>query len=134
MLVALVAHPFMVWSYSYVYNNYERSYYNGRYIYDKNTFLRFNGGFIYAISTFFAAYFVFCIINGITMIKNGQKDRIPSKFNFEKLITFETFFGFLSLETGAIVIATISVILGIAFMILLCLTSPYYLYGFYNIG
>jgi len=60
------------------------------------------------------------------MIKNEQKDRIPSKFDFDQLINFETFFGFLSLETGAIVIATTSVILGIGFMMSLFNLNTFY--------
>jgi hypothetical protein len=134
MLVALIVHPFMVWSYITVYVDGARYSYNGYnygypYLVKQYTFFLYNGEFIYVIATFLAGYCGFCIINGMRMIKNEQKDRKPFMFDVEKLLNFETFLGFLPLETGAIVIATTSVILGVIFTFSLRFMNYYYPYG-----
>ena len=139
MLAALIMLPSLAYSYNIVYmddlnvyfrNNYDNYYYYN--YYPRNTFLSYNGICVYGFSTFFAVYFAFCIINGILMLAKWQKDA-----NFEKIVgkivekmKFETFFGFLSLETGAIVIATTSVILGVACTPTLFLMNRYNYYSY----
>ncbi|KAL7038146.1 hypothetical protein ACKWTF_009468 [Chironomus riparius] len=133
LLAALIVHPMLVFPYNYVYVfNLNVFFYDNQYASYRNTFLARNGYCVYIFATFFAGYFAFCIINGIKMIESGQKTKSSQNFSIEKImekLNFKTFFGLLPLETGAVVIATTSVILGITFMFSLRFTRSY----FYNI-
>ncbi|CAG9805831.1 unnamed protein product [Chironomus riparius] len=133
MLAALIVHPMLVFPYNYVYVfNLNVIFYDNQYASYRNTFLAINGYCVYIFATFFAGYFAYCIINGIRMIESGQKTKSSQNFSIEKILeklNFKTFFGLLPLETGALVIATTSVILGITFMFSLRFTRSY----FYNI-
>lgn len=133
LLAALIAFPTLVYPFSYVYTDELGvhsfySHYNYQYIPPNNPFLLYNGSPIFVFSTFGAGYFAFCIINGIRMIENGLKNGKLSNFDMDR-INFKAFFGFLSLETGGLAIATTSVILGVAFMLSLFNTNPYYSYS-----
>ena len=139
MLAALIVHPMLVFPYNYVYvDNLNVYYYYDQYVSQRRTFLSENGYCVYVFATFFAGYFAFCIINGIRMIENSQKSKTSENFSIEKILeklNFKSFFGLFSLETGALVIATTSVILGIASMLSLGLTrTPYYANIAINIG
>lgn len=134
MLAALIAFPILVYPFSYVYTDdlgvysyyqFPSYYLNYKYIAPNNPFLLYNGSMIFVFATFGVGYFAFCIINGIRMIESGQTNGKLSNFDIGRL-NFKTFLGFLSLETGSLVIATTSVILGVTFMISLFSTRSYY--------
>ncbi|XP_070500353.1 uncharacterized protein [Chironomus tepperi] len=126
LLIALIVHPLMYFSYKYVYTSYlGLHYFDSRVKNEKILFIRYNGSIIYFFAIYVAGYFAFCIINGMRMIEIEQNDRKSSKYDFEN---FKTFLGFLSLETGAKVIASTSVILGIGLTFSLCNTGPWYSY------
>lgn len=76
LLAALIAHPFMFFSYKYVYFNDLNIDHFNKYEYMAPRLFETYGLYIFIIGAIIAAYFTFCIINGIEMIKTEQGERL----------------------------------------------------------
>lgn len=123
MLVALIAHPFMVFSYNHVYTTDWNGDHCYQMVYTGTPFFEQNGAYIFIIGLTIAAYFAFCIYNGIKMIQNNQVEKY-SILNF-KIPELTTFLGIMPLEAGGLIIGTLSVLLGIYLLCSLIATIPF---------
>ena len=122
----MIAHPFMAISYNYVYaTDWNGDHYYGHSFQHTGTqYFERNGAYIFIIGLVFAAYSAFCIYNAIKMIEDDQVDEKPSVLTF-KILEFSTFFGIMPLESGGLIIGSISIILGIYFFSSLIASIPY---------
>ncbi|KAL7038149.1 hypothetical protein ACKWTF_009469 [Chironomus riparius] len=76
LLAALIAHPFLFFSYKYVYFNDLNIDHYKNYEDTDQRFFETYGINIFIIVTIVAVYFAFCIANGIEMIKTEHGERL----------------------------------------------------------
>jgi len=121
LLAALIAHPFMFFSYKFVYYKDQNLDHYNNHVYSATGFIETNGIYIFIIGTIVAAYFSFCIVNGIELIKKEYGERLIDESDYKKSTLREFFenYGFLLFIIGMVLVCFIilSAIAGVDMMI-----------------